>query len=375
MRFALWPHMLTCLLCLALASSASAQSSQPAASSTPKDTKAALKAQVAPVPAASSTLKGAAKATAGSPGLASAKPVGRKPVTEAPAGTVPANTPNAIAKGANVDPSLSSPASATTGTIDQSAANGLSDEFEYVPMPGGSGLKREIKGGYTHTRIEEHSTPRRPVTTVTIEKEPAEPEPREKPKVWVVPVAANVSPTTGNLLSDGFLQYDRGPERTGHRIGNDIWNFNDKRVRIAVDENRGIRFQVVAELQGKPRRLVLKADNLVGPRPLPADKCVSFYRVWYTRGKHGREPDSWWDNPATLVQIYKPLLVPSEDNPVPGQTNQAFVVAIYIPKLVLSGVYRTTLHVMDLDDPTYYDNIQVEISAQPDGKKMRSVIG
>jgi hypothetical protein len=377
MRFAFWQHILASSLCAALASStASAQSSQPAGNTSSKDPKASLKAQTSPVRDAGSGLKAAARATAGAQIPVSGKQVARKPVTQAPAGTVPANIPDAVAKDARVDPSLSSPASAATGTVDPSATANLSDEFEYVPMPGGSGLRREIKGGYTHTTVKETSTPARPVTIINIQNEaPIQPEPREKPRVWVVPVSANVSPTTGNLLSDGFLQYDRGPERTGHRISNDIWNFKDKRVRISVDENRGIRFQVIAELQGKPRRLVLKTDNLVGPRPLPADKCVTVSRVWYTRGKHGREPDSWWDSPATLLPIYKPLLVPSEDNPVPGQTNQAFVVTIYIPKLVLSGVYKTTLHVMDLDDPTYYDNIQVEVCAQPDGKKMRSVIG
>lgn len=369
-------HVLTAGLCLALAASAAfAQTSQPAASGKTQNASASLKTQTTPVPSANSSLKGAAKAVARQP--ATPVPVaGRKSVTEAPAGTVPANIPDALAKGTKVDPSLSSPAGAVTGTVNQDAVPDLGDEFEYVPMPGGDGVKKRIEGSYTHTTLRRTETPAPPIVTLNIEKEPpAEPEPREKPKVWVVPTSANVSPTTGNLLTDGFLQYDRGPERIGHRISNDIWNFKDKKVRISVDENRGIRFQVIAELQGKQRRLVLKADNLIGPRPLPADKCVTVSRVWYTRGQHGREPDSWWDSPHTLVPIYKPLLVPSEDNTVPGQTNQAFVVTIYIPKLVLSGVYRTTLHVTDLDDPTYYDNIQVEVSAQPDGKKMRSVIG
>lgn len=390
-RSSLWSYTLAGAAGLMLAASAaSAQSTtQPARPSSPKDAKAALKAQTAAPSAVSGSLKGAAKATAGAPAVTSSggkrytgksvvsrTPISaRKPVVQAPPGTIPPNIPDAVAHDATVDPDLSSPAGALTGTVDQNNVPDLGDEFEYVPMPGGTGGKKEIKGGYTHTIVRERHSRPAPVVHVNVEKEPGEPEPKVWPKVWVVPVGANVSPTTGNLLSDGFVQYDRGPQRIAHRIGNEIWNFKDRKVRLSVDDNRGIQFQVVAELQGQTRRLVLKTDNLVGPRPLPADKCVTISRVWYTRGKHGREPDSWWDSPATLVPIFKPLIFPSEDNTVPGQTNQAFVVTIYIPKLVLSGVYRTTLHVMDLDDPTYYDNIQVEISAQPDGKKLRSVIG
>lgn len=364
MRCWSWQSILVGGLCSTLALSiASAQSTQPAGG---------LKGQTTAVHS-SSGLPGAhfTAKTAGRAPLAE-----RKPVLPAPGGTIPANIPEGVVTNSKVDPELSSPASAVTGTIAPDKEGSLGSDFEYVPMPGGDGATRVTKGGYKTTTIYQKSTPAQPVVRVNIDKErPIDPEPRKKPKVWAIPFGTVVSPTTGNMLADGFLQYDRGPQRTGHRFANAIWNSKDKKVRMSVDANRGIQFQVVAELEGKQRRLAFKADDLIGPRPLPAEKCVTFSRVWYTRGQNGREPDSWWDHPATLVPIHKPLLVPSEDNPVPGQTNQGFVVTIYIPKLVLSGVYKTTLHVSDLDDPTYYENIDVEISAQPDGTRMRSVIG
>ncbi len=286
--------------------------------------------------------------------------------TQSTAPSAHANPAAALkARTSPVHPTTSRPtgaACAVAGTVSH-AVPALAGQFEYVPMPT-RGSRRIITGGRDRTTIRQTQIPAQPTVTIQIEKlaPPPEPEPEPKisPRIWVVPAAAHVSPTTGNLLADGFLQYDRGPAYIAYRIGNAIWNVRDKTVRMTADKDRSIRFQVVTELQGQHRRLVLKTDDLTGPRPLPANRCVHISRVWYTRGRHGREPDSWWDSPLTLVPIVRPLLVPSEDNPVSGQTNQAFVVSIYIPKLVLPGMYKTTLHITDLNDLTYGEDIPIE---------------
>jgi hypothetical protein len=65
--------------------------------------------------------------------------------------------------------------------------------------------------------------------------------------------------------------------------------------------------------------------------------------------------------------LLKPLNVPPPDNDVIGQTNQSFYVDIRIPPKIFAGTYRTTLHVRDLDDPLYEEDIHVEVTARPTG--------
>ncbi len=175
----------------------------------------------------------------------------------------------------------------------------------------------------------------------------------------------HVSPINGNLLRDSHLAYEDGDLMLGHHISNDIWNVAGHSVRLSCDNNWAACFQVIAELQGKQRRIQILPDNLDGPRILPAGPCIKISRLWYVRGKRGREVDGWWDDPPTLIPLLKPLNVPPPDNEVIGQTNQSFFVNIHIPRMVFAGTYRTTLHVKDLDDPLYEEDIHVEVTANP----------
>ena len=231
-------------------------------------------------------------------------------------------------------------------------------------------LRRQVTGGEksvktTYTRTAAGT----PVSTLKIEKDPLiEPtDDREKPRVWCVPAGEHVSPINGNLLRDGHLGYEDGGLMLGHRISNEIWNFHGNSVQVACDKNWVAGFQLITEIQGKQRRIQILADNLDGPRVLPAGPCIKVSRLWYVRGKNGREVDGFWDEPLTLIPLLKPLNVPPPDNDVIGQTNQSFYVDIRIPPKVFAGTYRTTLHVRDLDDPLYEEDIHVEVTARPTG--------
>lgn len=340
-------------LCAALTTSTgTAQTANPTTNSGLKNPKQALAANTTPVKATSAPLPTAGKTCAAVPGTTDVSPTG---TTNAKA--IPGFTP------------MPAPSSA----VDSSKASALGSDFMWVPKAGPD-LRQQITGGRhseetTYTRTQTG----KPVSHLTIDKDrpPVDIDDREKPRVWCVPAKEHVSPINGNMLRDGHLGYENGGNMLGHRISNEIWNAHDKTVQIACDGNWAAGFQLITELQGKQRRIQILADNLDGPRILPAGPCIKLSRLWYVRGKHGREVDGWWDEPLTLIPLLKPVNVPPPDNNVVGQTIQSFYVNIHIPRMVFAGTYRTTLHVTDLDDPLYDEDIRVEVSARPTGARLR----
>lgn len=256
-------------------------------------------------------------------------------------------------------------------TVESAKASALGPDVAWVPKAGPD-LRRKVTGGEhrektTYTR----QAAGKPVSQLKIEKGnlPVDIDDRERPRVWCVPVGEQVSPINGNMLRDGHLLYEDGINMLGHRVSNEIWNSKDKSVQITCDSNWAASFQLITELKGKQRRIQILADNLDGPRVLPAGPCIKISRLWYVRGKNGREVDGWWDEPLTLIPLLKPLNVPPPDNNVVGQTNQSFHVNIHIPRMVFAGTYRTTLHVTDLDDPLYEEDIRVEVTARAAGTR------
>ncbi len=246
----------------------------------------------------------------------------------------------------------------------------LSDHFTWVPK-GVASRTRRVSGATERVTVRTRTPATRPATLTIQRIDPPAPEPtdeRPRPRVWCAAAGEHVSPITGNLLRDGHLQYEAGPARVAHRIGNEIWNVRDKTVRLFPGSDRVGKFLLVTELEGRRRRIEIRADDLDGPRVLPAEACVRIWRLWYVRGRYGRSVDGWWDEPLTLIRLREPLEVPPPDNGVAGQTNQAFLVRVQVPRGVFAGTYRTTLHVRDLDDPAYAEDVAVEITAVARGQ-------
>jgi hypothetical protein len=319
-----------------------------------KDPKQALAASTTAVKPASTVQPAASKTDARSP--ANSTPVAAaaaRSSAQAAPGLAPTPRPSFAAAGAQV--------------------SALGPDFIWVPEPAGPQLRRQVTGGErTERTTYTHSRTGKPVSKLTIEKgepPPVEVDDRARPRVWCVPASEHVSPINGNLLRDGHLGYENGSLMLGHHISNEIWNAHDKTVRVTCDSNWAASFQLITELEGKQRRIQILADDLDGPRILPAGPCIKLSRLWYVRGKHGREVDGWWDEPLTLIPLLRPLNVPPPDNNVIGQTNQSFFVNIHIPRRVFAGTYRTALHVTDLDDPLYEEDVRVEVTARPTGAR------
>lgn len=334
-------------LCALMATSAAlGQSPNTTTNSNPKSPKQALVESTTPV-----------KAPAGKPSAAAAVP-----------GTTPASAAGQAA--ARPIPGLT-PMPAATGTVNPAAATGLGPDVIWVPERASPALRRKVTGSEKSVKTTTIRQSGPPISILRVDKEPKveEIDDRKKPRVWCVPASEHVSPINGNLLRDGHLQYENGSLMLGHRVSNEIWTVHSNSVQVPCDENWIARFQLITELQGKQRRIQILADNLDGPRILPANPCIRISRLWYVRGKNGREVDGWWDEPRTLIPLLKPLIVPPPDNNVIGQTNQAFHVSIHIPRHVFAGTYRTTLHVRDLDDPLYQEDIHVEVTARPTGTR------
>jgi hypothetical protein len=318
----------------------------------PKGSSQALAASTTPLKTQSAALPAAAKAA----------------VTTVPE-TSPVPATAATGPSAKVVPGVVS-IPRRTPAVENAQVSALGPDFVWVPEPAGPQLRRQVTGGQrtektTYTRKKTG----KPVSQLTITKgePPVDIDDRARPRVWCVPANEHVSPINGNLLRDGHLGYEDGSRMLGHRFSNEIWNARDKSVRVSCDKNWSASFQLITELEGRQRRIQILADDLDGPRVLPAGPCIKISRLWYVRGKHGREVDGWWDEPLTLIPLLRPLNVPPPDNDVAGQTNQSFFVNIHIPRRVFAGTYRTTLHVTDLDDPLYDEDIHVEVTARPTG--------
>jgi hypothetical protein len=295
-------------------------------------------------------------------------PVAGKVAAAAVPGTTPAP---AVGKASAMPMPGLAPMPAATGTVNQGAATGLGPDVIWVPERAGPSLRRKVTGGEKSVKTTAIRQSGPPVSTLQVDKEPRREEidDRKIPRVWCVPAGEHISPINGNLLRDGHLGYENGGLMLGHRISNEIWNVRGNTVQVACNKNWVAGFQLITELKGKQRRIQILAENLDGPRILPANPCIKVSRLWYVRGKNGREVDGYWDEPLTLIPLLKPLNVPPPDNNVVGQTNQAFHVSIHIPRQVFPGTYRTTLHVRDLDDPLYEENIHVEVTARPTGAR------
>ncbi len=297
-------------------------------------------------------------------------PVRSPAASKAAAAAVPQTTgtrvPAGLAAARPVPGMMAMPAD--TGTVDSATAAGLGPDVIWVPEKAGPQLRRQVTGGQKSQKTTYiRSSSGKPTSSLTIDKErPIAPiDDRARPRVWCAPATEHISPINGNLLRDSHLRYEDGDVMLGHHFGNDIWTASDRTVRVSCDANWAASFQLITELQGKQRRIQILADDLDGPRILPAGHCIKISRLWYVRGKKGREVDGWWDEPPTLIPLLKPVNVPPPDNGVIGQTNQSFFVNIHIPRMVFAGTYRTTLHVKDLDDPLYEEDIRVEVTASP----------
>jgi hypothetical protein len=346
------PAALAGLCAVLTASAGMAQVTNPAPNSGLKDSRQALASNTTPVKTTSAAVPAAGKTSATVPGTTNVSAV--------------------AATDAKVIPGFT-PMPAPSSAVDGSKASALGPDFMWVPKAGPD-LRRQVTGG-EHTEKTTYTRTRtgKPVSQLTIDRGqlPVDIDDREKPRVWCVPAKEHVSPINGNMLRDGHLGYENGGNMLGHRISNEIWNARDKTVQIACDSNWAAGFQLITELQGKQRRIQILADDLDGPRILPSGPCIKLSRLWYVRGKNGREVDGWWDEPLTLIPLLKPVNVPPPDNNVIGQTIQSFYVNIHIPRMVFAGTYRTTLHVTDLDDPLYEEDIRVEVSARPTGARLR----
>ncbi|GAF74144.1 unnamed protein product, partial [marine sediment metagenome] len=156
--------------------------------------------------------------------------------------------------------------------------------------------------------------------------------------VWAFADTEKASPVTGGLLEDGT--YARG--NTDARCGNTVWDGARKAVRIAGCSNEFVAFQVAVEL-----------DDPAASREVPVslapfgpirEKDIRLYREWcvYTEEKETGKKTYW---PDPLLPLEGKLVVPYEDNKIPGQKVGLVFVDIYVPHKTAPGAYTGKLSV------------------------------
>ena len=160
-------------------------------------------------------------------------------------------------------------------------------------------------------------------------------------RVWAAPELLKIHPVTGALLEQADF-----PE---HRARNSVWNAATSTVRLTGARNEFVAFQLAVEsappaagIQIQVSRPLFAASTL--PHVFQSTGAVQVYREWFVPDEKENPAGQGW-YPDALVPLEGPIDLPSNDNPVPGQTVQPFFVDVYIPKDAAAGWHRGELRV------------------------------
>jgi hypothetical protein len=162
-------------------------------------------------------------------------------------------------------------------------------------------------------------------------------------RLWAVSDGVRVEPTTGRLLEsrpDIHRDYPAGD----YRASNPVWDSASKTVSLHAARNEFVAFQLIIETDAPIekvdvsfRRLDHKSGvSLTAPN-------VAVFKAWYTqvrRPSAGYEASSlgpgWYADalmPARRSALSPgiPFSIPDAFNNIPGQTNQAIWVDVFVP--------------------------------------------
>ena len=160
-------------------------------------------------------------------------------------------------------------------------------------------------------------------------------------RVWAIPDLLKIDPRTGELLEHRDF--------TSHRARNRVWDAAASAVRLVGARNEFVAFQLAVEsaeplagVQVSVTKPLFSGSKL--PPVFRQVGAIQLYREWFVPDdKQPAEPHAWY--PDALVPLSRPFDLPSQDNPVPGQTVQPVFVDVYIPHDARAGMHTGELTV------------------------------
>ncbi|MEW5974985.1 MAG: glycoside hydrolase domain-containing protein [Acidobacteriota bacterium] len=162
-------------------------------------------------------------------------------------------------------------------------------------------------------------------------------------RVWAVGDSVRVNPVTGRLLEDRPDIHKDYPS-DDFRETNGVWNRARNTVSLHAGRNEFVAFQLVVETQGEADEVdavLTELKHAEGSRL--SGKYVQLFKEWYVevrRPSTGYEKSSLgpaWYADALLpkrkanLRTGFPFSIPDLYNNIPGQTNHAIWVDIYVP--------------------------------------------
>ena len=184
---------------------------------------------------------------------------------------------------------------------------------------------------------------------------PGKPETAGDFTLAAVPDLAKVDPVSGRVLRYGDAYRDDPNYLQGY--GNAV--FTGQGVTLTAAANEVAAFQLIVTRKAeKLAGLKVEVSDLTGPegRTIAARPNAQCFRVWYVKTlsklKEITDPEAGEDRTLRPVAWHGdaclPLAVPFDgafdlpaaDNAVPGQTNQAVWVDLFVPKTTPAGTYR-----------------------------------
>jgi hypothetical protein len=168
--------------------------------------------------------------------------------------------------------------------------------------------------------------------------------------VWAVDDSVNVSPLSGNLLSEGPDIYNGKVPSAGHyRESNDVWNAQTQTVSIYGSRNEFVAFQVVIEKKiDSLHKIFVNVTDLTGAgaRIAAGPNIRLFKQIYVDRG------DLWYPDPLEPFEILgaTPMELPDARSPLGArQKAQSVWVDVYIPHETPPGHYRGEIMVAHRD--------------------------
>lgn len=166
--------------------------------------------------------------------------------------------------------------------------------------------------------------------------------------IWAVSDMEKVSPVTGNTLEQD--NYTMPPIDTIKK-NNLVWDANQRLVTLHGAKNEVVAFQLIIQaMEQRLNNVVVQADSLIGSAGIiPAEKNIELFRLWYVPGVDLSPYGSGGKNvyyPDACLPLNGKFNIPSADNKIPNQKNQAVWVDIYIPKETPAGVYEGILSIV-----------------------------
>lgn len=162
-------------------------------------------------------------------------------------------------------------------------------------------------------------------------------------RLWAVSDGVRVNPTTGQVIearTDIHADYPAGD----FRAANPVWNAASRTVSLRAARNEFVAFQVIVETAQPVTGVDVKFAGLTGPSGARLEgKYAAVFKEWYVhvrRATTGYEKSSlgpgWYPDalmPQRRANLFPgfPFSIPDLYNNIPGQTNQALWVDLFVP--------------------------------------------